>query len=61
MFPCRNDFCNKYVKGVISDLYEITKFEIQTTKKKFCTIYQHLLINRSRIKDNFVHLNVLLI
>ena len=39
MFPCRNDFCNKYVKGVISDLYEITKFEIQTTKKKFCTIH----------------------
>ena len=29
------DFCNKYVKGVISDLYEITKFEIQTTKKIF--------------------------
>ena len=34
MFPCRNNFCNKYVKSVISDLYKITKCEIQKTKNK---------------------------
>ena len=41
MFPCRNNFCNKYVKSVISDLYKITKCEIQKTKNKtfLLTVY----------------------
>ena len=53
MFPCRNNFCKKYVKGVISDLYKITKYEIQTkgTKRHYLWIIILLLIQDNQAYD----------
>ena len=54
MFPCRNNFCNKYEKSVISDLYKITKCEIQKNKEQNVSTYISLDIPNIHSRMIFV-------